>query len=58
VEQDESDFTNSRDNLDFLKDYSVVVISEFLPKHHLVALNNYCRTHKIGFILALGYGLA
>lgn len=36
-----------------LKEFSVVVVTDFIAKENLVVLDDFCRANKIGFILAL-----
>lgn len=49
--------TFNENELDKLKNFNVVCITDFIPKDNLVKINNYCRQNKIGFILALSYGI-
>jgi len=45
-------------SLSFLKEYNVLVITEFISKDASEALNNFCRENKIGFIYSCVNGLA
>lgn len=45
-------------SLNFLKDYNVLVITEFISKESSETLNFFCRENKIGFIYACVNGLA
>lgn len=42
----------------FLKDFNVLVITEFISKEASETLNNFCRENKIGFIYSCVNGLA
>jgi len=44
--------------LSFLKDYNIVVITEFISKEHSESINSFCRENKIGFIYSCVNGLA
>ena len=44
--------------LNFLKDYNIIVITEFITKEAAEILNQFCRENKIGFIYSCVTGLA
>lgn len=44
--------------LNFLKEFNILVITEFISKEASETLNNFCRENKIGFIYSCINGLA
>lgn len=44
--------------LNFLKEYQILIITEFIPKEIAEIINNFCRENKIGFIYTCITGLA
>ena len=50
--------TSINSSLNFLKEYHVVLITEFIQKEIAEGINQFCRDNKIGFIYACVAGLA
>jgi ubiquitin-activating enzyme E1 len=51
------DLTSLGSNFDNLKNYSILVITEFQSKEFVETANHFCRENKIGFIYSAALGL-
>lgn len=53
-----SNKNSNNSSLNFLKEYQVVIIADYLQKEIAEIINQFCRENKIGFIYTCIFGLA